>query len=124
MAYAGTVTIKHNGTDVLVAIAETEAASTSEATITLPFEHGVVTRLGCSLDSGTGTTIDPILGTASDPSGLELVLSNDTAAASVDITPSVPVPFFAAGGVLYHRSQVDADTDNSITTYYHIRRGY
>lgn len=130
MAYAAAITITKIGPrSYSVAIAETEAASGSEATITLPFRAGVVLSQRGVLSSGTGTTIDPQLGTASGLSTGDhrLLMEHGTAAASVNNVPTngIGAPFFVANGKLYHKSVPnDATADHVIATEYLIREGF
>ena len=124
MAYAASVTVTRRGGEILVTISETEAASTSEASIDLGGQKFRVFRQICQLTSGTGTTVDPILGNATNPSGISVILENDTAAATADNSVTGGVTGYVSNGTLYHRSQVDAGTDNSVSTEYHIVVGW
>ncbi len=124
MAYAASVTVTRRGGEILVTISETEAASTSEASIDLGVQKFRVHRQICQLTSGTGTTVDPILGNATNPSGISVILENDTAAATADNSVTGGVTGYVSNGTLYHRSQVDAGTDNSVSTEYHIVVGW
>ena len=123
MAYAATVTITRKGNDYVVTISETEAAAGSEATITGLPVRGRVLRQICSLTAGTGTTVDPKLTLTSGGTGVNIVVENDTAAANVDNVSDPAIPFANTDAVMYHKSVVDADTDNSITTVYYISGG-
>lgn len=124
MAYAASVTVTRRGGEILVTISETEAASTSEASIDLGVQKFRVYRQICQLTSGTATTVDPILGNATNPSGINVILENDTAAATADNSITGGVTGYVSNGTLYHRSQVDAGTDNSVSTQYHIVVGW
>ena len=124
MAYAASVTVTRRGGEILVTISETEAASASEASIDLGVQKFRVHRQICQLTSGTGTTVDPILGNATSPSGISVILENDTAAATADNSITGGVTGYVSNGTLYHRSQVDAGTDNSVSTEYHIVVGW
>ena len=124
MAYAASVTVTRRGGEILVTISETEAASTSVASIDLGVQKFRVFRQICQLTSGTGTTVDPILGNATNPSGINVILENDTAAATADNSITGGVTGYVSNGTLYHRSQVDAGTDNSVSTEYHIVVGW
>lgn len=130
MAYSSTVTVEPTGTKyephpgdlIVVEITETEASSSSEAEISLPCSYlkGYLRRQTCVLTAGSGSSVDPILGTATNPSGASVVVENSDAAATVDNVPAQPVPFRITGGTLYHRSNPDSGSDNSITTRYFI----
>lgn len=143
MAYSSSVTVQKLAPDpvsssrsevYLVTITETEAAQTSEVTIAmsdpagdgsqpaLPSSGRILSRT-CILTAGTGTTIDPILGDASNPaSAAAWKFENDTAAASVHEVPVRSIPYY--DGTLYHRSVPnDATADHSITTKYIFAAG-
>jgi hypothetical protein len=124
MAYAASVTVDRRGGEIRVTISETEAASASEASIDLGIQKFRVQRQICSLTSGTGTTVDPILGNATNPSGANVILENDTAAATTDNSMTGGVTGYVANGTLYHRSQVDAGTDNVVISVYHLTVGW
>jgi len=130
MAYASSITVQQAGTGLyVVKITETEAAATSEvqinlATQGLPAVGSVVARR-CAVTSGTGTTVDPVLGNATDPAnGASWLFDNDTAANPVHEQPAVPITYGTQVSSFFHRSKVDAGADNSITTVYHFRQGW
>ncbi len=128
MAYANTVTVLKKGAEVLVTITETEAGATSEPdAIDLGYVRMRLIKQECHLTAGTGTTVDPILGKATDPANAtnadKIIASNGTAAANIYNQPATPVTMDITG-VVYHRSQVDAAADNSITTTYHFLVGW
>jgi len=123
MAYANTVTVTRKNREVVVTITETECAAGSEADpIDLGFSRGRILRQACVKTAGSAATVDPIIGTATNPSGASVVLENDTAAATVDNQITGGATF--NGSVLYHRSNPASATDNSITTTYHILVGW
>ena len=125
MAYAATVTVTRKGSEVVVTIAETEGAAASEATIELGFTKGVILRQLADKTAGSASTLDPILGTASNPSGNTVVIENDTAADPIDNSWSGGgVTFHTSTGKLYHRSVPDSGSDNTIATEYHIKVGW
>lgn len=135
MAYAASVsvqTLQYAGDQrglFVITIAETGASSTSETSFEVPKTFRIL-RQTCKLTGGTATTIDPVIGTVTDPgnvsSGAELVYANGTAAAQVnnDINSGQGAAFYAAGGKLYHRSVPDAGSDNSVSTIYLIQGGW
>ena len=95
-----------------VAIAGTSVAAATEVEITGLPVYGRIMLLRESLVSGTGTTIDPVLGTATNPATSVLV-ENDAAAASVVLQAAGgPVPYYASGGSLFYRAVPDAGSDN------------
>ena len=121
MAYSATVTVTkvNSDTDFLVTVEETDAAATSEFEIDgLPF-NGRILRYTCVLTSGTGTTVDPIVGFATNPSGINVIIENDTAAATIDVTPD-PGTYYVASK-MFVRSKVDAGTNNAISTRILVR---
>lgn len=134
MPYAGTVTITpaitlanapvllQPGQLFRVRIAETATASTSESEIPfyLPF-FGTMLAQRAYLSAGTGTTVDPILGTTTAPAGIEIVAENDTAAATVSNAPTGGVPFYTSTGSLFHRSRPDSASDNTVAVEYLFR---
>jgi len=122
MAYAAVITLTRKGNDYLVQIAETEAGGATEATITGIPVRGRVLRQQATLTAGSGSTIDPILGNATNPAAAtaSLVVENATAAATIDNMSDPAVPYVSATGTLYHRSVCDSGSDNSVTTLYYI----
>ena len=124
MAYAAAVTVTRRGGEIRVTISETEAASTSEATIDLGVQKFRVHRQICTLSSGSATTVDPILGNATAPSGANIILENDTAAATADNAITGGVTGYSSNGTLYHRSQVDSASDSTVVSEYHITVGW
>jgi len=124
MAYAASVTVTRRGGEIRVTISETEAASTSEATIDLGVQKFRIHRQICQLTAGSGSTVDPILGNATAPSGANIILENDTAAATADNAITGGVTGYSSNGTLYHRSQVDSATDNTVVSVYHITVGW
>jgi hypothetical protein len=124
MAYAASVTVTRRGGEIRVTISETEAASTSEASIDLGVQKFRVHRQICQLTAGSGSTVDPILGNATAPSGANIILENDTAASTCDNAITGGVTGYSSTGTLYHRSQVDSATDNTVVSVYHITVGW
>lgn len=121
MAYSATVTVTkvNSDTDYLVTIEETDAAAASEFEIKgLPY-NGRILRYTSVLTSGTGTTVDPIVGYATNPSGINVILENDAPAATIDVTPD-PATYYVAS-TMFVRSKVDAGTDNAISTRILVR---
>ena len=125
MAYSGTPSITRLGADrYVVTISETEAGAATEATIAGLPRYGRILRCKANLDSGSGSTIDPILGTASNPSGVNVVLENGTAAATVDLAPDPGATYYSAAGALYYRSVCDSGSDNAVSVEIHIAAGW
>ena len=75
--------------------------------------------------AGSATTLDPRLTTASGSTlSTQTVIENGTAAATISNLADPAIPFYSATGTLYHKSVVDAGTNNSVTTVYLIRAGW
>jgi hypothetical protein len=129
-AYTGTCTITDVGAPDgrrhwLVSITETEAASGSEATCSNLPVRGTIVSYKATLTAGTGTTIDPVVGSAAafTVSTQSHVASNDVAAAH--ISNQDPVRYYSSTGTLYIRSTPNnAAADHSITTEILIADGW
>lgn len=129
MAYSGTVTVTvgvdaRGRTLYEVSIAELEGAAASEATIEGVPTFGRVIRQVLAQSAGSASTFDPILGTATNPSGANVVVENDTAAASPIDNSTQTGTYYSSTGTLYHRSVPDSGTDNTVTVKYHIIEGW
>ena len=127
MAYTPTVTITAVGSgDYVVQVSETEAGTATEATIQGLPPKGRIRAQIAQLVSGTGTTIDPVLGTATNPaaSALTKILGNGTPAAGINNQASRPIDYYDVDGTLYHRSICDAGADNAVVTIYLISSGW
>lgn len=126
MAYAKTVTVrKYSDSDFEILIDETDCGTTSEAEISdarLPRQFRIY-RQTTVLASGSGSTIDPILGRITNPAGIDVLCENGTAAAAVDNVAVTPIPCYTADpdGKLYHRSRPDSGTNNVVHSAYLIR---
>ena len=81
---ASTATVTRKGNEVVVSITGTSIAAATEATIPLGFTKGRILRQGCVKTAGSGSTVDPIIGTATNPSGAAVVMESGTPAAAVD----------------------------------------
>lgn len=132
MAYASTVTVSEMQVSSYagwrVTITETEAAASSEVEIVLadyglPSFGRVITQMS-NLTAGTGTTVDPILGSATNPSTAIWRVENDTAAVRVHNVPATGIAYGDEITSLFHRSNVNAAADNSITSVYYILKGW
>ena len=127
MAYTAAVTVVHlGGRDFKVTVIETDAGAATEVIIgQLPIKGVIVSQMA-SLITGTGTTIDPVVGVATNPGAkaVTTVIENDTAAAQISNLALPPVPFVATGGQLFMRSQCDAGSDNSVETVLLIKAGW
>jgi len=130
MAYASTVTVEQPGTGLyVVTITETEAAATSEVQVNLSAKGlppvGSVVARRCAVTSGSGSTVQPVLGIATDPeNGSPWLFSTETAANPVHQQPSAAVTYGSQVASFFHRSKVNTGSDNSVTTVYHIKRGW
>jgi len=118
------VTVTRQGTEILVEISETSAASATESTITLGVQKFRVMRQICQVTAGTAATVDPILARTAGGSGINVIVENDTAAATTDNSVSGGVLAYSSDGVVYHKSTPNAGADNAISTEYYIKVGW
>lgn len=136
MAYSSTVTVRRlDEKNWHIKIEEIDASSSSEVTIprlanaggdqtSLIPTVGTVTRQSCLIISGTGTTVAPVLGTATNPADDTIIVKVATAVADADVQGRATYYVPSAGANLYHRSNVNSGTNNVITTIYHITEGW
>jgi hypothetical protein len=129
MAYAGVVTEDGVGSDGgrrqwVKKIAETEAAAGSEWVITDLPKRVTIYSYEATLTAGTGTTINPALGNTSGftASTQGHIATNDTTAAHIN--DQTVLRAYLPSGILYGRSTVDANTDNTIATVICIVEGW
>lgn len=118
MAYAFTTNDGvRSGKRLIITVKETDAASSSEwGPIRVPKAFRVK-RITCTLDSGSGTTVAPTLGSASGwsaSSQQEIVGAPTTPAAHIDDATEFDAS--APHGLLYGKSGVDSGSDNVIDT--------
>jgi hypothetical protein len=111
MAYGAVTVTRIGDNDYQVTFSGTALSSTTEATISKLPQKGRIRRIKAAATSGTGTTVDPILGTSANPADTTVVFENATAAATVDVQPGAY--YYASAGVLYYRGRHDAGSDNS-----------
>lgn len=135
MAYSADVQVNQLREDRWeVVITETECGTASETEIpasddgdadAIPRQGRFLTRRA-TLSSGSGTTLEPILGEQTDPATNKTRIVGETAAAAADIYDQAapPVPYNALYGDLYHRSRPDAGADNAVVTVYHFLAGW
>ncbi len=124
MAYAAVVTIDGpfiaNGRRYWqLECAETDAAATSEWSFNSGVgAGGVITVLHyvATHDSGTGTTVQPKLGTKTALGAIDTRLEFDAAAAAVSDASHVTFACDDGDGLVYVRSTADSDTDNVQST--------
>lgn len=125
MAYGFTATLSPiGGSDYLLTVSETDAGAADEWSIVGVPLKGRIIRQTCVLTAGTGTTVDPKLARVSGGSGADIIVENDTAAATVDTVSDPGIPYYDSDGTFYGMSVVDAGADNSVTTEYLIRGGW
>ena len=134
MAFASTVdaareTIRLSGGGsieaVRITIAATDVAAASEVAITWADEDAArwlasasrlyLYELRAALTGGTGTTIATVLGTATNPTGLNVIASYSAGAVNSDASLLLSPPSFAPGSALYLRPTPDAGTDNAVS---------
>ncbi len=128
MAYSGSFTTQTVGRDgeVLIIITETGGTTTGELEITGLPKTGRIFRQVGGKTSGAAATVDPVLGTLTNPAALPetTTVSNDTAAATVDNLQAGGVPYYTATGSLFHRSVYDSGTNNAGTFHYFLKPGW
>lgn len=122
MAFAFVTTVTRSGEDIHIHITETDVGPGDESTIAGMPTLGTVLRQTCVLTGGAGATVDPVLATSAGGSGVNVVVSNDVAAATVD-TAYPEVQWEGGTGTLYHQSNVDAGL-STVTTVYLMRAGW
>ena len=118
------VTVTRQGKEIAVSISETSASSSTESTITLGVQKFRVMRQICQVTSGTAATVDPILARTAGGTGINVIVENDTAAATTDNSVSGGVLAFSSDGVVYHKSVPNAGSDNAISAEYAILVGW
>ncbi len=107
---------------LVVEISETEAAAASEFSFQCPFDVATLVKYQATLTAGTGATINPKLGkvTAWTASTQNDIGTNATTAAHINDESQVT---WRGPGAVFVRSQVNAGTDNSISTLIIIAEG-
>jgi len=132
MAYAATRTYSESviagRRHLLITISETELAAASETTLALgyfPSGKWKIARIKDLLVSGSGATIAPVFGTATDPTSgtVAYVGTSGVAAASHDTTNS-GAGFVGDGATLYWRSVPNAGADNVASTKLYLAEGW
>ena len=117
-------TVTRKGNEIVVQITETSASSSTEETINLGVTKGRVLRQMCVKTSGSASTVDPILARTSGGTGVNVVMENGTAAATIDNQVTGGVPFYSSTGKLYHKSSPDTGSNNAISAEYLIIVGW
>tara|TARA_R110000824_G_scaffold78664_4_gene198448 strand:- start:7262 stop:7627 length:366 start_codon:yes stop_codon:yes gene_type:complete len=117
-------TVTRNGREIIVAITETSVAAGTEETITLGVSKFRILRQVCQLTSGSGSTVDPILARTAGGSGVNILVENGTAAATVDNSVTGGVACYSSDGVIYHKSVPASASDNAVSTEYYILVGW
>lgn len=130
-----TVTIVNAGPgEFEITIDETDATSSSEVVVPGVPILGLVKRVQIQLVSGSGTTVQPILGRVTNPAAasitdwvVEPISDPAEAAPAIDRCGGATyraLTVTGSKGTLYHRSRVDAGANNVIQTVYHIKAGW
>jgi len=134
MAYTATTTVAQERPSYVISLGETEAGAATEATITTAAQpqrgtniaptHGRIVRIAFDLGAGTGTTMDPAIGSATSPATVngDQIWLNGAAAAKANIFFDPPRPYYAPSG-LFWRSVCDAGADNVTTIKIYIEAG-
>jgi len=143
MAYAATVTIVRRLNDLIVTVAETDCSNAAGAewdtkgdgtTVTLVGSDllpvkGRIMRYQATLVSGTGTTLDPVVGPITDPGATanlaRIAINNGTAAQPIDLSEADGFAYYAIGGQLFGRSVPNnATVDHVVTTQFLVKPGW
>ena len=132
MAYSNTVTVTRIGANMVKAvITETDAAQASEpSAIQMDNRYLSLHRMICSLTAGTGTTVNPVIGSVTDPGGA----GNEAFVQAEASAAADPINQAWTGGLrceadsalkFYHRSRVNnAAADHTIRTEYWFTIGW
>jgi hypothetical protein len=125
MSYSNTITVLDLGKGCYsVTISETNAEATSEAVITgLPVTASLL-KQSCALTGGSGATVDPVLGSTTNPSGPSVIAENADPAVAISNLASPAIPFATTTGTVYHRSKVNAGADNTIISRLLFKAGW
>ena len=129
MAYAATVGIVREGSrGLVVTVTETEGAASSEKEIvdtTTGFRPGPCRLVRCiaTHSAGTAATRQPRLGVAAAATAGQVRYQATATAVATAINEQQAVPI-SCEGKLFHRSQPNAGTDNSMITIYHLTTGW
>ena len=124
MPYEFSVTKVSSDNRVTFTIVEVDAESSSETGPIGPVPtNGDILRVQCTLESGTGTTVNPT--TWKTESGTSLADQIGGAYQGAPAAAIADAQIFAApnAGFFVHRSGVDAGADNRIITTYTWRKG-
>jgi len=127
MAYSATVSKDSDVTDGRkihkISIVEDEAAAASEFSIPGVPEAGRIVSYRATLISGSGATINPIIGLAASfaASSQNHLATNSTTAAHVN--DQTELVYFSSSSSLHIRSTVNAGSDNVVHTEIVILEG-
>lgn len=128
MAYTAVVSVVSTGSlSCRVTITETEGASASEVELVdsttgrrpLP---GWLQRCVATRSAGTAATRQPRLGRAASATGADILYqaTATAVATTIDDGARTAFPILLGSGKLFHRSQPNAGSDNSMVTVYDI----
>lgn len=132
MAHVVVITAKMATSGCEITITETGASSTSEVELTIALlgkplpVKGRIVRVISKRSAGTGTTIQPTIGTVTNPSGttIRYEATATAVATTIDDQPTAPPTYRLVGSSLFHRLRPDAGADNDAVTVYHILPGW
>ena len=128
MAYAAAVTVTEKTISgrryKLFTIAETEAAATSEFELTSVFPMGQILVYRATLTAGTGTTINPIIGSAAAFTAATQAEHGTLSTTAAHVNEQDPLIYSSTDGGIFIRSTAnDATADHSISTLILIGEG-
>ena len=116
--------VSRKGQEITVVIAQTSVGTATELEIPLGITRGRLLRIIADKTAGSASTIDPILGIATNPAGSNVVFEQGTAAATIDNQIVGGATFSTSTGSLFYRPKPDSGSDNAITTHLHILVGW
>ena len=117
-------TVTRKGREILVTISQPSVAAATELEIPLGITRGRLLRIIAAKTSGDASNVDPLLGISTNPTGVDVVFEQATAAAIVDNQIAGGATFSTTSGSLFYRPTPDTGTNNAVSTTLHILVGW
>ena len=117
-------TVTRKGREILVTISQTSVAAATELEIPLGITRGRLLRIIAAKTSGDASNVDPLLGISTNPTGVDVVFEQGTAAAEVDNQIVGGATFSTTSGSLFYRPKPDSGSNNAVATTLHILVGW
>jgi hypothetical protein len=117
------VQVSRKGSEIVVVVSQTSVGAATEVEIPLGIARGRILRHKSYRTGGSGATVNPIIGLATNPAGFNIVLEED-AASFIDNSYAGGGITFSSTGSLFMRSRPDTGSDNAITTVLHVSVGW